>query len=410
VSDPTAISAVTSLLQRLLETRLQAFDTNTQVTTKAPDKARTGTTPQLNLFLFQATVNAAWRNMDPPRQVRPGETAHPALALDLHYLVTAYGAADDDLDGHRVLGRSLSVLHDTPILNRNDPLARTAGLHEQFENLRVSPESLSLEELSKLWATFQTNYRISSAFAVSVVLIDSTRAPRSPLPVLTRGAGDRGVTTLAARLPVLTAAVPPPGIPAVRLGETLTLLGSHLDQSGIVLRFDNFRRPAPIELTPSPGGNAERLLVRLPDLASDPTAFETWAAGIYTVSAVVQRPGLPAWSSNELVFALAPTIRVTPNSTSGSVSAGDALTIESTPHVLPSQSLRLLFGDRQLTPTNTVAPADPADPTVFTFEVPALPPGDYPLRLRVDGADSAPIRSSAPPLPEFDPEQTVTVA
>jgi len=78
-----------------------------EVTTQPPDLARKGVTKaQLNLFLYQTVVNAAWRNQDMPRQVRPGENAGPPLALNLHYMITAYGRGDGDNDAvsHRVLG------------------------------------------------------------------------------------------------------------------------------------------------------------------------------------------------------------------------------------------------------------------------------------------------------------------
>jgi len=46
---------------------------------------------------------------------------------------------------------------------------------------------MSLEDVSKLWTTFQTQYRISAAYEVSVVIIESSRIVKTPLPVLTRG-------------------------------------------------------------------------------------------------------------------------------------------------------------------------------------------------------------------------------
>jgi hypothetical protein len=41
--------------------------------------------------------------------------------------------------------------------------------------VRVTLQPLSLEEMSRLWSTFQTQYRLSVAYEVSVVLIDSAR-------------------------------------------------------------------------------------------------------------------------------------------------------------------------------------------------------------------------------------------
>ena len=42
-----------------------------------------------------------------PRQLRPGESGTPPLALNLHYLLTAYGRGESDNDAvsHRVHGR-----------------------------------------------------------------------------------------------------------------------------------------------------------------------------------------------------------------------------------------------------------------------------------------------------------------
>src|SRR6187549_2755983 len=87
-----------------------------------------------------------------------------------------------------------SVLAATDIRNATDevPLLQGAALDRQFENVKITPEHLSLEEMSKLWTTFQTQYRISAAFQLSVVLIESQRPVKAPLPVLQRGEQDRG--------------------------------------------------------------------------------------------------------------------------------------------------------------------------------------------------------------------------
>jgi hypothetical protein len=415
MSRETAISAVTSVLQRFLQQRLQDFDSGTTVSTKPPDKARgSGTGSQLNLFLYQTVISAALRNADPPRQVRPGEAGFPALPLELHYLVTAYGAGEDDVDAHKVLGRALSVLHDMPLFPRNDPEAVSAGLNEQIENVRLTPQTLTVEEISKLWTSFQTQYRVSSAFSVGLVFIDSTRPPRSPLPVLRRGGDDRGVNTVTSGLPLLTGVALPVGRAAAELGDTLTLLGTNLEQEGLVVEFRTERIPGVVELATVPGDAPGTLRVTLPAFhpVEAPDAFDAWVAGTYSVSLLVRRTGLPSWESNQLALSVAPRITIAPDATVASVSPGDALTVECIPHVRPEQVVLLIIGDRQIAPSGTTPPAAPADPSVLTFEVPALPVGTYPVRLRIDGADSSPIRlpaPPAPPIPEFDPLQSVRV-
>ena len=49
-----------------------------------------------------------------------------------------------------------------------------------------------MDEISRLWATFSTGYRISASYDAAVVLIDNNQPVRAPLPVLARSAGDLG--------------------------------------------------------------------------------------------------------------------------------------------------------------------------------------------------------------------------
>ena len=90
---------------------------------------------------------------------------------------------DDEVRSHRFLGRAMSVLHDHPLLGADgDRAARSpeSELHDQVERIRSRLSRCSVEEMSKLWSGFQTQYRLSVAYQVSVVLIESTRPARRP--------------------------------------------------------------------------------------------------------------------------------------------------------------------------------------------------------------------------------------
>ena len=50
--------------------------------------------------------------------------------------------------------------------------------------IRITLQPLSIDDISKLWAGFQMQYRLSVAYEVAVVLIDSTRPTRAAPPVL----------------------------------------------------------------------------------------------------------------------------------------------------------------------------------------------------------------------------------
>lgn len=413
MSNVLAIAATTRTLRNLLLTQIPALDpelSDLEVTLQPPDLARKGISKsQLNVFLFQVVTNAAWSNLDMPGRVRPGESAPPALALNLHYLITAWGRGDSDSDAlsHRVLAAAMSTLHDRSVLDGTDiqNALPDNDLASQFEHVRITQLPQSVEELSKLWTAFQTNYRVSAAYEAAVVLIDSQAATRAPLPVLRRGAQDRGVFTGAGAAPVLDGLTYPRAQAAVRLGEDIVLLGRQLTTGNALLRFSSPRLDAPIDLPPLAGTTAGTLGVHLADIGEDPDAASRWAPGIYTVALLLQPPGLPPLLSNELPLVLAPII------TLGALTAaaGDiTLNLGCLPRIRDGQRVFLLFGDRLLSPQSISHPADLHQPTALVFLVSGVSAGTYTVRLRVDGADSIPVDFSGS-VPAFAGNQQVVV-
>jgi hypothetical protein len=412
MSNALGIAAVTATLRNMIEKGIEPEGAGIQVTTKPPDKARDGgsSPSQVNLFLYHTTFNGAWRNMDMPRQVRSGEIARPPLALNLHYLVTAYGENDDEVRSQRLLGRAMSVLDDFPVLGSdeiNQILLPESRLNEQVERVRITPQPLSLDELSKLWTTFQTQYRISAAYQVAAVLIESTRPVKAALPVLRRGETDSGASAMAGVAPVLREIRLPRPQPAARLGEDIVLVGKQLTVVDTVARFTSLRLVNPLELLLTETGVTDELQIHFPDTAEDAESMSRWTPGFYTVALVTRHDGLPTMASNELAVALAPQIGVTPLNTS----VGATLSITCKPRIAAGQRVLLLLGDRQVEAQTVTNPADVTQPTTLAFVVPGLAAGTYVVRLRVDGVDSLPvIYSGTPSLPAFDPSQQVTVA
>ena len=404
MSNPLAIAAVTATLRNLLlqGITLEPALADTLVTTQAPDLARgTNNVNQVNLFLYHLVGNGAWRNMNVPQQVRPGETGQPPLALNLHYLITAYGRNNDDIFTHHLLGRAMRVIHDHPLLGAAEIRAALpeSDLHTQFERIRFTWNPLSMEEISKLWTTYQTHYRLSVAYEATVVLIDSTRSSRAPLPVLRRGPEDRGPEAgadLIPPFPAIEAVIPPNSQDSAELGDLLTVEGHHLDGILTQVRFTSPRRDTPIDVPPEPGGTATRLTVRLP------TDVAAWPAGFYRLAVRVRRASDQARITNELPFALAP--RITPPATVARDPNGDAtIVVACVPNVLPDQRAVLLLGDRE-------APAEPhpAPSSSLTFIVRDAAAGEWLVRVRLDGVDSRLVDRTVVP-PQFDPTQKVTI-
>jgi hypothetical protein len=349
-----------------------------------------------------------------PRQIKPNETGQPPLALDLFYLLTAYERDDGDSSviAHRLLGRAMRVLHDHPLLGADE--IRTAlpnnDLADQIERIRITPQPMAVEEFSKLWTTFQVGYRISAAYHVSVVLIESTRSSRTPLPVLTRGADDTGVNAQADLIPpfpTLTSVSPvlqPPGSESSAvLGNDLLVTGHDLDGTNVSAEVSHPRLPNPVALPAPSNATATAITVNLPNQP------QNFPAGIYTISVSVIRPGETfKRTTNALPFAVVPQILSNPAINAVRNVNEITITLACSPEVLPAQRVALLLGGDEV-------PADPHSVTTgsLTFIAKDDPPGkfaagDYFVRLRVDGVDSLLIDRSVQP-PKFKSSQKVNI-
>src|SRR5215211_5297880 len=133
MSSPLAIAAVTAVLKDLLDNGLidhsvsAAVGGPVVVTAHAPQRIKTdeNEVAQLNLFLYQVTPNPGWRNAGLPSRNGSGNLlTNPPLALDLHYLLTAYGK--QDFEAEILLGYAMHLLHETPVLTR-EAIRKTLG-------------------------------------------------------------------------------------------------------------------------------------------------------------------------------------------------------------------------------------------------------------------------------------------
>ena len=320
--------------------------------------------------------------------------------------MTAYGKDNDSTlpYGHHLLCKAMSILYDHALLGADEIRAATSAsfpasdLDKQIERVRITLQPMSLEEISKLWSGLVTQYRLSVGYEVSVALIDSTQPKKTPLPVLTRGPGDKGVTSHASLIP------PFPALdhvefqnkqPAALLGDTLVLKGNHLDGINIGVQFNHPLWTGPVEIAPLAGGTATQVSVQIPN---SPAA---WPAGFYTVCVLVQNP-IETYrrTTNQLSFGLAPKISVTPANASG---PNISYTATCSPQIWADQRASLLLGDQEI-----LADAHLAQTATLTFLAQNLSAAAYFVRLRVDGVDSLLVNQALTP-PKFDSTQQVTV-
>jgi Pvc16 N-terminal domain len=198
MSNFLAIATVTATLQRMLQAAVQLDVPGARVTMARPDSAGSGV-PEVgvNIFLYQAAPNPAWRNADLRNRRPKGELIKQAQAgLDLHYLLTFYGN-ETELEPQRLLGSTVRTLVDQPILtaemirdtvnNPNFDYLQNSTLGDQIERVTIVPSFLSTDELSKIWSIFfQSPYNLSFACQGGAVLIEGEKPSGRGLPIRSR--------------------------------------------------------------------------------------------------------------------------------------------------------------------------------------------------------------------------------
>jgi len=414
VSNHLAIATVTAVLGEIIGAAADAAVPGAGVTTQRPGTPASGgtttsSTAHVNLYLYQVSPNAAWRNDDlPTRESNSRLVRRPQAALDLFYLLTFFGN-EGDLEPQRILGSVATALHARPVLTRekirsvietvttpdsNHYLA-DSDLAEQVELVKFSPLPLNLEELSKLWSVFlQTPYSLSVAYQGSVVLLEADGAPQQAAPV-----HQRNVYVEPMRRPVIEALLsrsgpndpPVAGRPIfsthdlvirgreLRGGDTRVLVGG--------IEVTNFEEVSNTQI-----------------VLSVPAGLQ---AGRRTVKVVhrtmMGTPPSPHMGveSNATTFELRPQITAPVSASvqgSGNQPRSGSVTVQLSPEVGRTQRVTLLLNERQPPSTRPprsysfeTPPRPPTDPETsasITVPVSGVTAGQYVVRVRVDGAES----------------------
>lgn len=157
------IGDVTSTLVDLL--------TGLDVTLESPANLQgtSGSFQRINLYLYQV-LEDPFRKKQLWDSLSSTSQHFPPLALDLHYLLTPY--ASDTLSAHQVLGDAMRIFHETAVL-RGAQLPDSLRLSVESVSIILNP--LKLEELTRIWNALQTAYRLSVAYEVKAVLLESQR-------------------------------------------------------------------------------------------------------------------------------------------------------------------------------------------------------------------------------------------
>jgi hypothetical protein len=417
VSDFLAVAGVTAVLRWMLREAITGSGVDAAVgaaptiSALPPDRITVGATeiPQLNIFMYHISLNTGWRNVGLP-EIDPGgrRVSTPPLAIDLHFLLSAYGP--NELDGEILLGWAMQIMHEQPVLTPDlvqtalSAIATTAGanaedqhvglstLATQAELIKLSPQSLSTEEVYRLWPAFNAHYRATAAYLATVVLIQRPRPTRASLPVQTRN-----ILVQPMEQPVIEDVSPA----LVATGEQLLITGHHFvgdNTADTLVTFDDG--------TSVPPDTVQDAAVRV----TIPAALLAGMRGVRVARRLVfGSAGDPhqGMQSNLATFMLLPTLVSPPATTK----LGTTLTLTVNPPVGRQQRAAALIGSQSIEIGARPASA-PATSGTLAFPIPAtgftaVPAPGAVLRVSIDGSESRIVPNPAPP-PPFLPLIVVT--
>jgi hypothetical protein len=113
---------------------------------------------------------------------RPADPATRPLALELHYLFTAW--ADSALAEQAVLSWVMLQLHQRPLLDRS--ILTAEGGWGVGDQIQIVPSELSHEDMMRVWDALDPAYRLSVAYVARVVRIEREAVPAGRPVVATR--------------------------------------------------------------------------------------------------------------------------------------------------------------------------------------------------------------------------------
>lgn len=403
MSDYRAVGGVMETLRTLLKDRMEVPGVKvTAITPQADEKGQDAKANRVNLFLYRVTQNSSFRNQEIPGQGHPAAYGFPPLGLDLHFLLTAYGTStdtdgDNERQAHFLLGSAMRVFHDFGLITDNLVQVRGADvgkpvLHEsligEFEKIKLTADTISLEDLSKIWTALTVPYRLSAAYQASVVLIESQR--ERSFPKLVGKPPEEGPRIYA--LPFHTPRIdriqvrpagPPQTLrlsPYAGIGDTLEILGMNLSGDNVRVFLGSVDVTAHLQAV-----TADRLTVLVPDddrLQPGPQAVRV------TLDVLMGEPPTvhTGFNSNLGVFMLIPSLsEISPISGP----SGTDVTISGRRLFAPGLATTLLIGDAAFAVTDPPPPAPPVQqPDQIQVTVSGLPLGIHPVRVRVNGAES----------------------
>lgn len=396
-----AFASVTSTISYILE-EINRDVGGVKITTKPLDAIDTQNPVNgLNIFLYLVSPTSAVDAVDTLIRDNKGQPMNnPILSLDLHYVITATSSENDDLVAQKILASAMRILNNHPVLVRdlirkgvrNKEGLESSDLADQIDDVRLTLNALSTEDLTKIWARFpNANFRSSVAYVAQVVLLESK---------IIEQVGVMGAIGLdkIGQLKSPTIERIEPQILEYAPDTSIIVIGNSLRGPAVSIEFND--APA---LPIRPENVSDRRIVAPIPAEIEPGILKVrinhYLSPVKDEQMTISKRSV--LRSNASPFVLAPRI-ISPRQVK--VSRGEEIAIEFEPPISNGKTVFVYLGDNAVpaTPAKSSRPVSDSKIGSVKIIIPAeTVPGVYLLRLAVDGATSLLVSDENPRSPTF---------
>ena len=130
----------------------------------------------ITLFLYRVDVDRTKRHTDLPRAT-PQSPKRTSLALELRYLLTVWGTTAER--EQEALAECMEILDQHALLSGE--LLDPNYIWEEGAEIKVALESISNEDMLRMWDSLEPAYRLSIPYLVRTVLLRPQSRDEAPL-------------------------------------------------------------------------------------------------------------------------------------------------------------------------------------------------------------------------------------
>jgi Pvc16 N-terminal domain/IPT/TIG domain len=184
LSSTQAINDINKTLYRVLRESFGVDDQDAQIKFGPPtDESNTDDTRAgLYVFLYNIVEDPFHRNL--PNEIRGGEhilSIRPPLGINLYYMLTPFSPSVegreslDDIRAHTLIAKAIRAFNENGVV---DPRFFPANTVLGSSQVKISPTQMNLEEITKIWGSFNRPFRLSMCYEVSIAWVTTAEQAR----------------------------------------------------------------------------------------------------------------------------------------------------------------------------------------------------------------------------------------